>query len=628
MENQDVTILEKHLKYKKLYKPNTFYWGLGIENEFYLQFDKNIDFDKEKFLKNHSPERYSLDYFLIYNRDLLKEIFPKINYKGNLPLLLNSHSFSKTDIFNEPRTVYAKVRENNPKFSGKTLWEFIEENNEYLKNAYNNTLIFDGDSIELITVDYYNVTLKDVLDELELNKKNFITNIKDVFEKNKIFQEYGKIDFMNKNHPFAVMMTNKNNVCMFNNGTIHFNVTLPTSLDEYKKIRDWNKFESDHKNYIKLIQFLEPFLLTIYGESDPLSELDNRFSFCSQRNAVSRYIGIGTYNTDTMKRGKLLVDNLNNFEVCTEEYGWYRRYYEYCGYEKLDKIGYDINFNKHFNHGVEVRFFEHQVNPERLKEIGNFLIHLGDYALENEIKENPIKSEEWNDLVLDCMRYGRNTKIKTDIFNKLFNKTFIETNIVSLFYEIYNYLETKYKNTGPFSKYCLTESSLKNIEIKIKEISNEISLVKNDIEEVKNKNLETLNTNLVTQEIVKDLKQDIRKEISSISQNINNQIKVISNNVNNQVSEVSKNMNNQVVEVSNSIKKNVNEHIIKTIQAPKLVLPNPIKQNKTQITGIPVQTTKITQPLNNVVTQNVVKLAANPVNKLVLEKPKKCCNIS
>jgi len=32
-------ILDKHIKYHKYYKPNTTYWGLGIENEFYLQFE-------------------------------------------------------------------------------------------------------------------------------------------------------------------------------------------------------------------------------------------------------------------------------------------------------------------------------------------------------------------------------------------------------------------------------------------------------------------------------------------------------------------------------------------------------------------------------------------------------------
>jgi histidyl-tRNA synthetase len=32
--------------------------------------------------------------------------------------------------------------------------------------------------------------------------------------------------------------------------------------------------------------------------------------------------------------------------------------------DKLDKIGLDINFNKHYNHGIEIRFFDH-INVNR-----------------------------------------------------------------------------------------------------------------------------------------------------------------------------------------------------------------------------------------------------------------------
>ena len=32
--------IEKHNKYKKYYKKDNLYWGLGIENELYLEFEK------------------------------------------------------------------------------------------------------------------------------------------------------------------------------------------------------------------------------------------------------------------------------------------------------------------------------------------------------------------------------------------------------------------------------------------------------------------------------------------------------------------------------------------------------------------------------------------------------------
>lgn len=34
--------LDKHKKYKNKYGKNEIYWGFGIENEMYLEFDKKI----------------------------------------------------------------------------------------------------------------------------------------------------------------------------------------------------------------------------------------------------------------------------------------------------------------------------------------------------------------------------------------------------------------------------------------------------------------------------------------------------------------------------------------------------------------------------------------------------------
>ena len=53
---------------------------------------------------------------------------------------------------------------------------------------------------------------------------------------------------------------------------------------------------------------------------------------------------------------------------------------------------------------------------------------------------------EWNDLVLDCMKNGKNTKIKTKMYDELFKHHFISENISDLYYEIFNFLKEKYKN--------------------------------------------------------------------------------------------------------------------------------------------------------------------------------------
>lgn len=483
--------LEKHNKYQNKYIPNSFYWGLGIENEFYLQFD-NIQFDKNKFLNNHKEERYSLNYFANYKPEIIKDIFPKLSYNNQLPLLVNSHSFTKTDLNNQPKNIYSKNNEPNPNFIGETLWEMILKKNDVIRKLYNHNLVFDGDTFEIITTNFFNTKLDSVIDELTLARNIFIENIQDFFLKNNIFNQFGQIKIMNDNHPFATMLTNINNVSMFNNGTLHFNITLPTQLDENSKIKDWNKFVNIHKNYIKLIQFMEPIFLTIYGIPDPLSDIDNRFSFCSQRCAVSRYIGIGTYDTDLMKTGKILYDDTKNIKVSSEKYGWYKRYYENCAYTKSDKIGYDINFNKHYNHGVEIRFFEHQKDNQKITEIGKYLIYLADFALENIIEDNPINLPDWNDLVLDCMKFGKTTYIKSHIFNKIFKNQFLSTNIINLSIEIFDFLEKKYIHTGQFSTLTLKKNNQyndinflleKNLNFIVNEIKTMNFIYRNELEE-------------------------------------------------------------------------------------------------------------------------------------------------
>ena len=61
---------------------------------------------------------------------------------------------------------------------------------------------------------------------------------------------------MNNNYPFALHMTNLKNVSIFNNGTLHYNITLPTELDENRKIKNMEQFIKDNSRAIKLIQYM------------------------------------------------------------------------------------------------------------------------------------------------------------------------------------------------------------------------------------------------------------------------------------------------------------------------------------------------------------------------------------
>ena len=100
--------------------------------------------------------------------------------------------------------------------------------------------------------------MDNVIEEIKLNKEIFINKLNNIFNEANLFQSYGKIDYMTKNHPFASYLTNQNNISMFNNGTIHLNLTLPTELDENAIIKNKELFIKKHMKLIKLIQWMEP----------------------------------------------------------------------------------------------------------------------------------------------------------------------------------------------------------------------------------------------------------------------------------------------------------------------------------------------------------------------------------
>jgi len=452
---------DKHTKYKESYGKNEIYWGIGIENELYLEFEKKVPVDKKKFLNNHKRERYSVDYYKNYVEEYVNCGFLYESFINSieLPVLLNSHSLAKTDQFNQPKVLYTKLSEPNPKFCGKTLWELAMKN-AYLADNFQKNFTFDGDTIEIITQNFYNTDIHPVIEEYKQIKKDFIENLQSVFLQNNVFPEYGKIGFIKANHPFVIYLTNFHNIGIFNNGTLHFNITLPTKLGEDGKIADRAEFIKIHKNYIKLIQFMEPFFLAKYGSPDKFStipcEYSKLFSACSQRCAVSRYIGIGTYDTDSMKTGKLLQDDSSLFDVVTKNYGWYNQYYRDCAYTKGEKMGYDINFNKHYNHGVEIRFFDHIADDDKISDVLEDLIYLGDWALENNIVENPIKSAMWNGLVVKCMHQGKNTQLsfeELELYNAIFRTKFWNQDICELYDEIIS--TSCLTNSKLFSKYAI-----------------------------------------------------------------------------------------------------------------------------------------------------------------------------
>jgi hypothetical protein len=451
-------ILGKHKIYKSQYKTGELYWGLGIENEVYLEFEKKTSVSKRDFLTKHKEERYSVDYFSNYKPEYLKTAMKEFastisTDEIEVPILLKSHSFSKTDVKNEAVTICTKESKMNPKFSGKTFLETLQDANRYFKDSYDIKWMFDGDVFEFPTRKFYKVLLDDVLNELSTAKQEFIEHLNNVCEKEKIFQEYGQIKIMEKNHAFAKYMTNFKNVAMFNNGTLHYNITLPTELDSLGTIKNREEFVKNHRKAIKAIQWVEPFLIGLYGSPDPFYQISSDlFSAASQRCAISRYIGLGTYDTDAMNCGKILTRYLDEIEFSKNEYWWFHQYYKENGYVKLDEIGMDINFNKHYNHGIEIRFLDHLSDEKDIAETFEFLIYLMDFALESDwilSYENPGTSCLWNGLLVNVMKQGQNYVLSEEeagFFGDMFSmeKPFLTNGLRDVFDGIFNQLIRRY----------------------------------------------------------------------------------------------------------------------------------------------------------------------------------------
>jgi hypothetical protein len=358
-----------------------------------------------------AAERYSVRYYNAYKQEELMNVFQKVfDICGNIetPILLNSHSFLDTDIHGEHVTTYEKKPKPNPRFCGETVHTWASRYSKWLLDEYEYSYMWDGDTVEFMTQRFYKTTVEEVVAELTEIESSFVNELQRL-PKEGILSEYGPLTLSSRNHPWATYLTNSNNIAMFNNGTFHLNCTLPTRLDIRCRPLWFNDFRTKHQRLARLIQWMEPFWIAVYGSGDPFSSYDSRFAAGSQRLAVSRYVGMGTFDTDKMQRGKF-----NQIERDLSANPWYRELYEKTAYESFDVIGLDINFNKHWAHGLELRFFD-QMPIEHLKTVLIQLVHVMDASLTKSIPNiDARKDVRWKSMAVDALYKGRNWQVQPE----------------------------------------------------------------------------------------------------------------------------------------------------------------------------------------------------------------------
>jgi hypothetical protein len=272
---------------------------------------------------------------------------------------------------------------------------------------------FDGDSIEFVTKYFENRTIADSCKELKATKKLFLDKI------NESSVLKGKLNFPEYNNGLNMFMTNQENLVLFNNGTYHFHITLP-SLTEHSRIVNYEKFEATHANAIYLLQWFEPFFIATLGSPDIMGvisdtyNLDQKFTLGSMRNAMSRYIGVGTYNK-AMPKGKILTYKVDDFRKLLrfekEDNIWWRDQIESTmEYELLSEVGLDFNQEKMYQSGFEFRSFD-EFPEAYLNDVLFAIILICEHSLHLPDVQWGHDSVVWNNLVFKTLKNGYLTEI-------------------------------------------------------------------------------------------------------------------------------------------------------------------------------------------------------------------------
>jgi len=403
-------VLGKHRHYKDEYRPGDLYWGIGIEREFYLESSALRTVNRDWILRNQRPERYSVRYFNSYKPDsfnnAIKGLLPE---KGNiyLPVLFNAHSLLKCDEEGQHETTYEHVPKPNPKHGGKVLFEYLLEGpNPFFRKHFGTSFCFDGDSIELTTQNFYCTSVQQCMSELQWLVKSWIQAANENFGSAGILDQHLPLKWAQHNYGIANMWTNPGNVAIFNNGTYHINLTAPTLLNATGHIADRTDFLKRHQRIARFLQWIEPLLIAKYGSGDFLSAHKKSYSFAkgSLRVAMSRYIGCGTFNSETMPNGKHNTVPTTNLPITTNG-GWFKEFHDSSSYIPLNEVGLDINFNKHYNHGIEFRIFD-WFPENQLEGLLKTLIHCMDQALSLSTIPDPRTNKTWNKLMERSVRQG------------------------------------------------------------------------------------------------------------------------------------------------------------------------------------------------------------------------------
>ncbi len=410
------------------------FWGIGLENETYLQFEESLIVSGQFIQEKMGRERYSLDYLKCYKEGCLEKVLSRAFNSGKNYLvsqMMNSHSLEKLDVHFQHKTIQsAPPLLDNPDYSGKSILElFLEKQPHQIqsmltqKNNPMGSIIFDGDTIEFVTKYYENRTIQESFNELKATKKLFLEKLNEA----KILP--GNLTYPEYNIGINMFMSNQKNLVLFNNGTFHFHITLPT-LTEDSRIIDYAAFDHAHHKAIYLLQWFEPLFIATLGSPDIMSVISEKFGMeekfagGSMRNAMSRYTGVGTYHK-SMPKGKVLTYPVDDFrellDFKKEENIWWRdRIESELNYELLSDVGLDFNREKLYQSGYEFRSFD-EFPTDYLPEVLHAIVLISQHAQHLDEVEWASNNVIWNNLVFKTLTQGFKSVMNEDEKNEIMN---------------------------------------------------------------------------------------------------------------------------------------------------------------------------------------------------------------
>jgi hypothetical protein len=459
-----------------------YYWGIGLENETYLQFEESLVVSGQFIQEKMGRERYSIDYLKCYKEGSLENLLAKAfdtNKNYSVSQMMNSHSLEKLDIHFQHKTIQsAPPLLDNPDYSGKSILELFLEKQPYQiqsmltqKNNPMGSIIFDGDTIEFVTKYYENRTIQESFNELKASKKIFLDKLNDA----KILP--GLLTYPQYNIGINMFMSNQKKLVLFNNGTFHFHITLPT-LAEDSRIVDYAAFDQAHHKAIYLLQWFEPLFIATLGSPDIMSvisdkfEMEEKFAGGSMRNAMSRYTGVGTYH-NSMPKGKVLTFPVDEFRKLLnfkkEENIWWRdRIESELCYELLSDVGLDFNREKLYQSGYEFRSFD-EFPTEYLPEVLHAIVLISEHAQHIEDVEWASNNAIWNNLVFKTLTQGYKTEMTEEEKNEIvrvfklpasLQNTLAEVSrLDEFFFQILEHLHEQHNDSSEYLKSFMYEKA-------------------------------------------------------------------------------------------------------------------------------------------------------------------------